>query len=262
MQRYNLTKKLFDFEEEESESSTNSVIYISSNSENEASSSWDSDWSTDTEAIIDRIEREVKAVTTPIAGRGMTTEDSNDEMVAGPSNAQPVPPSTPMLGFEYFNREMCLAPSKKQKKSRVELCTTVLPVLESPLSPPDHERRPSIDTPLVQPASGTFYASYHVQNIKPYQNISESLHTGCMVCGKSRDQIKEEKINWYMERSTPKSELAYITALRREAYSIGLNAGSLLFLTSAVSQAAACDGTKITTTSEGQELATGTLPIY
>ena len=254
MQRYNLTKKLFDFEEEDSESSANSIIYISSDSENEASSDWDSDWSTDTEAIIDRIEREVKAVPIPIAGRGMTIESSDDEMAAGPSNAQPVPPSTPKLGFEYFNREMCLAPSKRQKKTRVELCTTV--------SPPDHERGPGIDTPPVQSTSGSFYASYHVQNIKPYQDVSESLHTVCMVCGKSREQIKEEKINWYMERSTPKSEPAYITALRREAYSNGLNAGSLLFLTPAVSQAAACDGTKITTTAEGQEIATGTLPIY
>ena len=94
MQRYNLTKKLFDFEED-SEGSANSVIYISSDSEDEVSSSWDSDWSTDTEAIIDRIEREVKATPIPIAGRVMTTEGSNDGMVAGPSNAQPVPPSTP-----------------------------------------------------------------------------------------------------------------------------------------------------------------------
>ena len=65
-----------------------------------------------------------------------------------------------------------------------------------------------------------------------------------------------------MQRSTPQSELAYITALRREAYSNGLNAGSLLFLTAAVSQAAACDGTKITTTAEGQEIAVGTLSTY
>ena len=82
MQRYNLTKKLFDFEED-SESSANSVIYISIDSEDEVSSSWDSDWSTDTEAIIDRIEREVKAAPIPIAGRVMTAEDSSDEMVAG-----------------------------------------------------------------------------------------------------------------------------------------------------------------------------------
>ena len=29
-----------------------------------------------------------------------------------------------------------------------------------------------------------------------------------------------------------------------------------------MSQAAACDGTRITTTAEGQEVAAGTLPIY
>ena len=92
--------------------------------------------------------------------------------------------------------------------------------------------------------------------------MSQSLHTGCMVCGRLKDQIKEEKVNWYMRRPTPSSEPAYITALRREAYENGLNAGSLLFLAPAVSQAAACDGTRITTTAEGQEIATGTLPTY
>ena len=92
--------------------------------------------------------------------------------------------------------------------------------------------------------------------------MSQNLHTGCMVCRKSRDQIKAEKVNWYIQGTTPSSEPAYITALRREAYENGLNAGSLLFLTPAVSQAAACDGTRNTTTAEGQETAVGTLPIY
>ena len=83
-----------------------------------------------------------------------------------------------------------------------------------------------------------------------------------MVCGKSVDETKQEKIDWCIERSTPWSEPAYITALRREAYTNGLNAGSLLFLAPAVSQAAACDGTKNTTTLIGQETATGNLPIF
>ena len=65
-----------------------------------------------------------------------------------------------------------------------------------------------------------------------------------------------------MERSTPQSEPAYITALRREAYANGLNAGSLLFMAPAVSQAAACDGTSIRTSANGREIASGTLPIY
>ena len=65
-----------------------------------------------------------------------------------------------------------------------------------------------------------------------------------------------------MERSTSQREPAYISAIRREAYSNGLNAGSLLLIAPAVSQAAACDGTRKTTTATGQEIVPGTLPIY
>ena len=68
MQRFNLSKKLFDFEEQSSEGSADSVIYISSDSEDEVSSDWDSDWSTDTEALISRIEREVRSSPILIAG--------------------------------------------------------------------------------------------------------------------------------------------------------------------------------------------------
>ena len=68
----------------------------------------------------------------------MTTEGLDDEMEAGPSNAKLVPTSTPKLGFKYFDKEKCLAPSKK-RKSRIELYSTILPVLESPMSPPEHE---------------------------------------------------------------------------------------------------------------------------
>ena len=136
MQKFYLSKKLFDFEEQNSEESTDSVIHNSSDSEDEVSSSWDSDWSTDTEALIIRKEPEVESSPILIAGRAMTIEGLDDEMEAGPSNVQPVPLSTPKLGFKYINKEMSLAPSKKQKKSRIELCSTILPVLESPTSPP------------------------------------------------------------------------------------------------------------------------------
>ena len=55
MQRFNLTKDLFEFEERSSDESADSVIYISSDYEGEVSDSWDSDWSIDTEALIDKI---------------------------------------------------------------------------------------------------------------------------------------------------------------------------------------------------------------
>ena len=64
MQKFNLSIKLFDFEEQDSDHSADSVIYISSDSEEEVSDCWESDWSTDTEALINGIEHEV--ISSPI----------------------------------------------------------------------------------------------------------------------------------------------------------------------------------------------------
>ena len=166
MQRFNLSKKLFEFEEQSSEESAESSIQSSNQQESSVSSDWDSDWPTDTEALIKRIEREVKSSPILIAGRVMTTEGLDEEMEAGPGTAQMVPPSTPKMGFKYFDKKKCFAPSKKQK-TRIELCSTVLPILESPMSPPEHEKGPSLDTPIPQTVSDNFHASYHVQNVLP-----------------------------------------------------------------------------------------------
>ena len=63
--------KFFEKAEFSSDSSASSVIYISS--DEETSDDWDSDWSTDTEEVIRRVETE--KVSSPIlrAGRIMTT---------------------------------------------------------------------------------------------------------------------------------------------------------------------------------------------
>ena len=230
MHRFNISKKLFDFEEDSSEGSADSVVYISSVEEvDEVSDCWDTDWSTDTEALIKRIEREVKSSPILIGGRIMTTEGLDDEMEAGPSNPQPIPPSTPKLGFKYFDEKLCYAPSRKSTKPKIELCSIVLPVLESPMSPAEHEKGPSQDTPMPCPTSSTFHASYHIQNVQPYADLGNQRCLTCMVCGKSVEEIKRQKTDWYMERSTPRSEPAYITTVRRQAYENGLNAGILLF---------------------------------
>ena len=256
MERFNKARKLFGSLEFSSDSSRDSVIYISS--DEETSDGWDSDWSTDTEEMVRRIETQVQAEPIPIAGRRMMTASDEPGPSSVPSDAQ----TTPKLDKTYFDEKLCYAPSRGKTKRRIELCKTILPVLESPLSPPAHERGPSMDTPVIQPESSGFHASFHIQNALPYTDISSQRCTSCMVCGKSVDEIKSTKINRYMEASTPKSEPAYITALRKEAYINGFNAGSLLFIAPAVSQAAACDGTRITTTAVGQDVAPGTLPIY
>ena len=256
MNKFNKARRLFGSLDFSSDSSNDSVIYISS--DDETSDGWNSDWSSDTEEMVRRVEAQVQARPIPLAGRRMTT--ASDE--PGTSTMSPGLQTTPKLDRAYFDEKLCYAPPKGNTKRRIELCKTILPVVESPMSPPPHERGPSLDTPLSQPKVSDFHASYHIQNALPYADISAERCKSCMVCGKSVYEIKAAKIVKYMEASTARSEPAYITALRREAYINGLNAGSLLFIAPAVSQAAACDGTKLTTTAVGQEAVPGTLQIY
>ena len=261
MSKYNLARKLFGLEESDSDDSGRSVIFIS-RSEDE-SSDWETDYSTDTEQLVARIEKEVTSSSMLIGGRVMTMDEpSEDELKAGPSSTQMQTDVTPKFGHKYFDKEMCYAPPQKTGKSRIELCKTLLPVPESPMSPPDHERGPSLDTPLMQSVMEGFHASYHVQNTKSYENLSTKLYSECKVCGRSSEAIKKEKVDWYVARSKPRGEPEYLTKIRRVAYENGLNAGAFLFITPAVSQAAACDGTLITTTATRHEIIPGTLPTF
>ena len=165
----------------------------------------------------------------------MTMDDPEEGgSEAEPNSSQMQADLTPKLEQKYFDREMCYAPPKKPGKSRLKLCNTILLVPESPMSPPEHERGPSLDTPLVQPVIGDFHASYHFQNTRAYENVSEVLYSGCMVCGRSADATKREKVDWYVTRSKPRGEPKYITRMRREAYENGLNAGAFLFIKPAV----------------------------
>ena len=173
MNKYNLARKLFGLEESDSDDSGRSVIYISSSEEE--SSDWETDCSTDTEQLVARIEREVTSSPMLIGGRIMTMEEtSEDEPEAGPSSSQKRTDVTQKFDHKYFDEEMCYAPPKKAGKSRIELCKTLMLVPESPMSPPDHERGPSMDTPLMQPVMGGFHASYHVQTPGPTRRLARS----------------------------------------------------------------------------------------
>ena len=233
MDRYCKSGKLFEKAELCSDSSSNSVVYISS--DKETSDDWDSDWSTDTEEIIRRVETEVMSSPILIAGRIRTTDSMKDKMVAGPSSSQPQQDKTPKLDERYSDEKMCYAPQKGPSKNMIELCRTLIPVKDSPKSPSPHLRGPTTETPLMQPVRETFRASFHIQDSLSCDNVNEQQCRGCLVCGRSVDLIKMEKVNEYMRRSTPSGEPKQVTDLRREAYLNGLKAGTLLFLIPAVS---------------------------
>ena len=183
-------------------------------------------------------------------------------MVAGPSTSQPQEDRTPKLDKRYFDEQMCYAPQRGPSKWAMELCRFLIPVEVSPLSPPPHKRGPTMETLVMQPVSGVFRAPFHIQDSMPYDNESEKRCRGCLVCGRSVESIKMEKVNDYMRRPTPPYEPKGIKDLRRGAYPNGSNAGTLLFVTPSVSQAVACDCINYTTTANDQEIVPGTLPIY
>ena len=137
MENFNIARRLFDMDDDCSEASDKSFIYISS-SEDELSDDWESDYSTDTGELVARIEKGVCASLMLIGGRIMTVEGEQEGLTPGPSTSKMYEKATPAskLGHKYFDQEMCYAPPRKEGKPRIEICKTLLPVLDSPMSRP------------------------------------------------------------------------------------------------------------------------------
>ena len=141
MQKYNLAIRTFDMEEQSSCSSPDSIIYISSSSDDEQSDGWDSDWSSETEDMIKKIEQGVASSPMLIGSRIMTTGKLEEQMIVGPITAQTNSVTIPKLGLKDFDEKFCYAPPTETSKTMIELCKTLLlPVMDSVMSPPPHER--------------------------------------------------------------------------------------------------------------------------
>ena len=136
MQKHTASRKLFN-DDLDSDLSSKSVIFISSDESGEVSDEWDSDCSTETERLIERIERDFHASPIINGGRIMIVEKDEDEQ--GPSTRGPGVSVTPKLGLEHSNEELCFAPKKENALQRLQLCKTILPVAETPWSLP-HKR--------------------------------------------------------------------------------------------------------------------------
>ena len=65
--------------------------------------------------------------------------------------------------------------------------------------------------------------------------------TGCLVCGKSYDQDKEETVADYLNQTAQPVETVRDRQSKINAFIDGFQSGVFTFLPSRVSQAAACD---------------------
>ena len=66
----------------------------------------------------------------------------DEEKIAAPCSYQPGPSVTPKFNATHFDENLCYAPDKGNTKRKLELCKTLLPVMDSQMSPPRSEEGP------------------------------------------------------------------------------------------------------------------------
>ena len=88
--------------------------------------------------------------------------------------------------------------------------------------------------------------------------------TGCLVCGKSYDQVIEETAADYLNQTAQPGETVREHQIKRNAFIDGIQSGVFSFLPPGVSQVAACDGFIYSVNLDGQNLGRQgyTLPLF
>ena len=128
------------------------------------------------------------------------------------------------------------------------------PVTDTPESPPpeDQSHRDIFRTyDLPNPSTSASYSN--LPNISTVadglQNLTLHAHPernewvkGCLVCGKSYDQVIEETVADYRTQTAEPSETVRERQIRRNAFIDCVQSGVFTFVHLGVSQAAACDG--------------------
>ena len=182
----------------------------------------------------------------------LISDDDNDEEF------------TPKMG----NTAQLVPCTPNRRPHPLQLCQQITPIpdtLESPT--PENRGQSEIFWPYNLPENLSNSASYD----NPPPNISKvakrlqnlTLHpqsarnewvTGCLVCGKPYDQVIEEIVAEYLNRTAQPGETVRERQIKRKAFIDGIQRGVFTFLPPGVSQAAACDGLLYSVNYNGQNL--------
>ena len=118
--------------------------------------------------------------------------------------------------------------------------------LDTPLSPPEKDRRPqypydSFSSQSSSVATSMKAVTSHFDGMALAKSPSLLGCSDCIICGKPVQQIHEETVNDYLDRTVMLGETLAETQARRSSFLDGMNAGTFLLMPGGVSQAAACD---------------------
>ena len=159
----------------------------------------------------------------------------------------------------------------------IQLCQQITPIPDTPESPTPEKRGQSdlfrpCDIPN-QPSSSLFYnpppiittVTDGLQNLTlhPHPQRNEWV-TGCLICGKSYDQVIEETVADYLNQTAQPGETVRERQIKRNAFIDGIQSGVFTFIPPGGSQAAACNGLVCSVNYNGQNAGTQghILPLF
>ena len=196
--------------------------------------------------------------TTPTTS--LISDDDNDEVL------------TPIIG----NPAQFLPYTPNRHPIPLQLCLQITPIPDTPEFPTP-ENRGQLDifrpydipnepssTILINPPNITTVADgLRNLTLHPHPQGNERT-TGCLVCGKSCDQVLEGTVADYLNQTAQPRETVRERQIKRNAFIDGIQSGVFTFLPPVVSQAGACDGTLFSFNYNGQNSGTQgyALPLF
>ena len=183
----------------------------------------------------------------------LISDDDNDDM------------TTPIVG----NPAQFLPYTPNGHPISRQLCQHMQPIPDTPesLTPencghtdnicPDDITNQPPSIPLHNPPPNIIAVTDELNNLTlhPHPQRNEWV-TGCLVCGKSYDQVIEETVADYPDQTSQPGETVRERQIKRNAFIDGVQSGVFTFIPPGVSQAAACDGMIYSVNYNGQNSVT------
>ena len=176
----------------------------------------------------------------------------------------------PTLDQSFFSLGKGNGPIRRDDRVRnnhpIKLCREIIPMVDTPMSPPPEEKGPTYDTYSADGQGETTQQSLdavanHFQGREIETNNPMANYSDCVICGKSTLQIQCEAVTDYLRKTAILGESADQLEARKRAFLEGMQVGTFLLLPGGVSQAAACDGNIYTIDHTKPIALPGTLPL-
>ena len=176
----------------------------------------------------------------------------------------------PTLDQSFFSLGKGNGPIRRDDRVRnnhpIKLCREIIPMVDTPMSPPPEEKGPTYDTYSADGQGEITQQSLdavanHFQGMEIETNNPMANYSDCVICGKSTLQIQSEAVTDYLHKTAILGESADQLEARKRAFLEGMQVGTFLLLPGGVSQAAACDGNIYTIDNTKPIALPGTLPL-